>query len=135
MCIRDRNKIRAWFKKERREENIAEGKLQLEAEFKRNYISLPEKQMIEFIINLAKRQNYDSMDDFFAAIGYGGVRLSRIIPRVKDDYQKLIRPAGQTEVLIPHTTKSSNGVIVEGIDNCLIKFAQCCNPLPGDRCV
>lgn len=129
-----RNKIRAWFKKERREENIAEGRIQLEAEFKRNYIALNDRQE-EFVEELAKRQNYDSVEDFYAAIGYGGVILSRIMPRIKDDYQKMIRPAEQAQPLPITTTKSSNGVVVEGIDNCLVKFAQCCNPLPGDEII
>lgn len=131
-----RNKIRAWFKKERREENIAEGKLQLETEFKRNYINLTEKQFDEFIATLCRRQHYDSPDDLYAAIGYGGLLLSKIMPRVKDDYQKLIRPEESAQQLIQQLSvpkaKSSNGVVVEGIDNCLVKFAQCCNPLPGD---
>ena len=125
-----RNKIRAWFKKERREENVAEGKAQLEAEFKRSAISFPEKQMEEFISGVAKRQHYDSVYDFYAAIGYGGLLLSKIMPRIKDEYQKQTKPNEVLAPVIP--TKSSNGVIVEGIDNCPIKFAQCCNPLPGD---
>lgn len=130
-----RNKIRAWFKKERREENIIEGKSTLEAEFKRNNITFPDKQMTEFVENLSKRQHYESVEDFYAAIGYGGVILSKLIQRIKEDYQKLTRPADQDATapqLVTSKQRSSNGVIIEGIDNCLVKFAQCCNPLPGD---
>ncbi|MEG0894534.1 MAG: ACT domain-containing protein [Oscillospiraceae bacterium] len=131
-----RNKIRAWFKKERREENIAEGKQEIEREFKRNYINLPDNEMEEFITSIYKKQHCESLEDFYASIGYGGIFLSKIMPRIKDDYQKLIKPAEQVQnilkQLIVPASKSSNGVIVEGVDNCLIKFAQCCNPLPGD---
>ncbi len=134
-----RNKIRAWFKKERREENIQEGKMELEREFKRNYINLPDKENQEFILQLAKRQHYESIDDFYAGIGYGGVLLSKIMPRIKEEYQNKIKVQdGQPNIIkqmaVP-TTKSTNGVIVEGIDNCLVKFAQCCNPLPGDEII
>ncbi|HIZ56184.1 MAG TPA: bifunctional (p)ppGpp synthetase/guanosine-3',5'-bis(diphosphate) 3'-pyrophosphohydrolase [Firmicutes bacterium] len=133
-----RNKIRAWFKKERRDENIVEGKAELEREFKRNSIYLPEDQMQEFLLGIAKRQNYDVLDDFYAAIGYGGVSLSKIIPRIKDDYFKLIKRDADK---IPELTttqsfgKTDSGVIVENIENCLVKFAQCCNPLPGDSII
>lgn len=131
-----RNKIRAWFKKERREENVLEGKIELEREFKRNYINFPEKELAEFISSLAKRQHCDSVEDFYAALGYGGIILSKIMPRIKEDYQKLIKPNEQTLNILKQMSvpsgRHSNGVIVEGIDNCLVKFAQCCNPLPGD---
>lgn len=133
-----RNKIRTWFKKERREENIQEGKNELERELKRNYINLPEKEMQEFILQLSKRQHFELVDDFYAAIGYGGVLLSKIMPRIKDDYQKLNKTQDSaaiiTQMAVPKT-KTMHGVIVEGIDNCLVKFAQCCNPLPGDEII
>ena len=129
-----RNKIRAWFKKERREENILEGKMELENEFKRNNIRLNEEQMEEFVESIAKRQHCDNIDDFYAAIGYGGIILSKIIPRIKDDYAKIYKEQiekTQTQVAQAKVHPSS-GVIIEGIDGCLVKFSQCCNPLPGD---
>lgn len=129
-----RNKIRAWFKKERREENIQEGKQELDREFRRNRILLPAEQMEEFIESIAKKQHFDQVDNFYSAIGYGGIILSRIMPRIRDKYLKLIKTEQKEELqqqaLRP--TKASNGIVVEGIDNCLVKFAQCCNPLPGD---
>ncbi|MEF9852661.1 MAG: bifunctional (p)ppGpp synthetase/guanosine-3',5'-bis(diphosphate) 3'-pyrophosphohydrolase [Hydrogenoanaerobacterium sp.] len=132
-----RNKIRSWFKKERREENIAEGKQELEREFKRNYISLPDEQMKEFLLDIAKRQHCASLDELFAAIGYGGVLLSRIMPRIKDDFQRNYRIADDAKILLKpkKETKGQSGVIVEGLDSCLVKFARCCNPLPGDDIV
>jgi len=130
-----RNKIRSWFKKERREENIAEGKTELEREFKRNYINLPDVEMKEFISSIAKRQHFPSNEEFLAAIGYGGISLSRIMPRIKDDFQRIYR-SSDTEVKPPikpkKDKKGQSGVIVEGLDSCLVKFARCCNPLPGD---
>ncbi len=129
-----RSKIRQWFKKERREENIAEGRAQLEREFKRNFIRLTEEEYEEFVLKIAERQHCKTIDDFYAAIGYGGISLIRLMPRIKEDYGKLKKTDEPVVVTAPvkKRTKSNEGVIVEGIDNCLIKFSRCCNPLPGD---
>ncbi|MBQ2848690.1 MAG: bifunctional (p)ppGpp synthetase/guanosine-3',5'-bis(diphosphate) 3'-pyrophosphohydrolase [Clostridia bacterium] len=129
-----RSKIRQWFKKERREENIIEGKAQLEREFKRNFIRLTEENYEEFVLKIAERQHCKSLEDFYAAIGYGGISLMRLMPRIKEDYGKLNKSDEPVIVTAPikKRTKSNEGVIVEGIDNCLIKFSRCCNPLPGD---
>ena len=141
-----RTKIRAWFKKEHREENIITGKEELEREFKRNLINVPENELEDFVLNLAKRQHINTLEDFYAAIGYGGVLLSRLMPRVKEEFQKTYRSAAEEEkkaALLPQQTaaagkkpgKPTSGVIVEGLDSCLVKFAKCCNPLPGDPIV
>ena len=135
-----RNKIRGWFKKERREENIAEGRAELERELRRNYISLPEQaQMQEFLLSIAKRQHFATLDEFMAAIGYGGISLSRIIPRIKEDFQRTYRSSPEDAVKAitkpQKERKGQSGVIVEGLDSCLVKFARCCNPLPGDDIV
>ena len=133
-----RGKIRAWFKKERREENIEQGRSELERELKRNNISLPEDQMCELILETSKRQHFNGMEDLYAAIGYGGVRLSRLMPRIKEEYQKIIKPAQPPEealIVKEPRKKGSGGVIVEGIDNCLVKYSKCCNPLPGEKIV
>lgn len=130
-----RSKIRSWFKKERREENIAEGRGELEREFKRNGILLADGQLVEFVTSIAKRQHFNTTEEFLAAIGYGGIVLSKIMPRVKDDYLKIVQPKS---IQIPeHITSrhSSGGIIVEGLDNCLVKIARCCNPVPGDAIV
>lgn len=133
-----RNKIKGWFKKERRDENIAEGKLDVEREFKRNYIRLTDDTLHEFIKKIAERQHCGSVDDFYAAIGYGGISLNRIMPRIKDDYSKAFKNAAAQEIqTVPEKKhpQSSEGVVVEGIDNCLVKFSRCCNPLPGDEII
>lgn len=131
-----KQKIRTWFKKERRPENIATGKLEVEREFARNSIKLPEDEMLAFIDDVAKRQKFSSVEDFYATIGYGGILLSKIMPRIKEDFQKLQsekKPVDlQSIVTRPKYSRSSEGVIVEGIDNCLIKLSRCCTPLPGD---
>ena len=137
-----RTKIKSWFKKEKREENIAEGKAEIEREFSRNRIHLPEKQMMEFLEKIAERQHCNGVDEFFAAIGYGGISLTKIIPRIKDDYAKLVKELQPEEAVIEapkqpvvKKAKSAEGIIVEGIDNCLIKFSRCCDPLPGDEII
>lgn len=132
-----RSKIRTWFKRERREENIVEGKAQLEREFRRAFIRLPEDEMEQFIAKTAERQRCRSVDEFYAAIGYGGIVLSKIMPRVKDEYAHLMKGKETVDPskLNKKRVKSSEGVVVEGIDNCLIKFARCCNPLPGDEII
>ncbi|MBC5582015.1 bifunctional (p)ppGpp synthetase/guanosine-3',5'-bis(diphosphate) 3'-pyrophosphohydrolase [Anaerofilum sp. BX8] len=132
-----KSKIRNWFKKERREENVAEGKNMLDKELRRNLITLPEDKYDSFMEDIAHRQRMNSAEEMFAALGYGGLQMSRLLPKVKDEYAKLVRSADPVEIFeMPiKKQKSSEGVIVEGIDNCLIKFAKCCNPLPGDEIV
>lgn len=133
-----RSKIRSWFKRERREENIDEGKSDLEREFRRNRINLDADQEEEFIEDLAKRQKCASVDDFYASIGYGGIQLSKIMQRVKEDYIKKYRQEDEpVESIVPRRSsrKVSSGVIVEGVDGLLVKFSQCCNPVPGDEII
>ncbi len=133
-----RSKIRAWFKKEKREENIIEGKAEVEREFRRNYIRLDEEDYNKFIKKLAERQKMDNVDDFYAALGYGGLSIIRMMPYIKDEYQKNYDKSRQEIKVVPvknNNKKNNDGVTVEGIDNCLIKFSQCCNPLPGDQII
>ena len=134
-----KQKIRGWFKKERRPENIATGKLEVEKEFSRNGIKLGEEELENFLTEVAKKQNCNSIEDFYATIGYGGISLSKIMPRIKDDFQKLQResepPVIKTIADKPKFSRSSEGVVIEGIENCLIKLSRCCTPLPGDPIV
>ena len=132
-----RNKIRAWFKKEKREENIVEGKTELERECKRNGIVMSDELMQFMLDSAGRHHSCTTPDDFYAAIGYGGIQLWKIMPRVKEEYQKNQKPAEQHVTIAqqapPVTSKKAvGGVLVEGMDNCLIKFSRCCNPLPGD---
>lgn len=132
-----RNKIRSWYKRERREENIEQGREELEREMARNFIRLSEEDMEDFLLTQAKRQHCATIDDFYAAIGYGGILLSRLIPRMKDDAQKYAKTEPVTPETLPQRTHRhhNGGVIIENMDNCLVKFARCCNPVPGDKIV
>ena len=129
-----RNKIRNWFKKERKEENIAEGKAALEKELRRNLVTIPAEKYDAFMADLARRQRLNTPEELYAAIGYGGIQLSRLMIKIKDEYARLLKEKDPVEVLnIPiKKHKASEGVIIEGLDNCVVKFAKCCNPLPGD---
>ena len=137
-----RNKIRAWFKKEKRDENIVEGKAELEREFKRSNIPFTQELMDYMIESIGKRHNCTTPDDFYAAIGYGGIQLWKVLPRIKEEalrLQKSLSPEQHHELpppLAPEPKrKVASGVLVEGMDNCLIKFSRCCNPLPGDEII
>ena len=129
-----RNKIRQWFKKEKREENIVEGKGEIEREFRRNNIELPEPEMKDFLEEIANHQHCQTIEDLYAAIGYGGIQLWRLMPRIRENYNKIKKPVEENPEVryqkVP--SKATGGVIIDGIDNCLIKFSKCCNPLPGD---
>ncbi len=128
-------KIRSWFKREKKEENIAEGKLELEREIRKNQITFQYEDFDEYLNNLAKKLKFANTDEFYAAIGYGGLSLSKTVTRIKEDAIKR-NAAAKSANVVPVSrvkqTKSSEGVIVEGIDNCLIKLSKCCNPLPGE---
>ena len=133
-----RSKIRSWFKKERREENIVEGKAELEREFKRHRINLPESEYTAFLEDDFKRHNCETLEDFYASIGYGGVLLSKIIPRLKDKYEKQYVHDDEPSIIPliqPKSNSSRSSIILDQIDDIAVKFAQCCNPLPGDDIV
>ena len=127
-------KIRSWFKKERRDENIVEGREALWRELRRNMVRITEDELPEFVAIDMKHHGCETLDDFYAAIGYGGITLSKIIPRIRDDYAKRVAEAEKNESFefTPDVSKSASGVIVDGIDNCVVKLSQCCSPLPGD---
>ncbi len=138
-----RTKIKNWFKKERREENIIQGKEEVEREFRQNRIHFDDEALDEYLKKLAERQRCNTVEDFYAAIGYGGISLIKLMPRIRDDYNRYVKEKTDKEpnAAIINTppkkkiTKSTEGIIVEGIDNCLIKFSKCCNPLPGDNII
>jgi len=136
-----RSKIRSWFKKERREENIEEGKTAVKRELRRNMIGLSGTKYDEFIKRISEKQHFAQVDEFYAAVGYGGIQINRLMPGIKDEYNKnwkekeAEKPHGTNVLDRPRRNASSNGVIVEGIDNCLIKMARCCNPLPGEEII
>ena len=132
-----KSKIRNWFKKERREENIVEGKDALEREMRRNMMTVPPEKSEEFLASLARRNHCNTVEELYAAIGYGGLQMARILPKLKDEYNRLKATMAEpklvtVDIKAPH---ASGGVVVEGIDNCPVKFAKCCSPLPGDEII
>lgn len=133
-----RSKIRSWFKKERREENIAEGKSEVERLFRRYHINVPDKEMANFLKDDFAKHNCETLDDFYASVGYKGTSLEKMIPRLKERYNKLygetVQESGSTS-MIKAKPDSRNSIILDQINDIAIKFAQCCNPLPGDDIV
>ncbi len=141
-----RNKIRQWFKKEKREDNIALGKSMVESEFKKYSRTSTEAQRNDVVFNVAAKFGFSNADDFYNAMGYGGVAVSKVFYRLKGEFDKIVKPAEDiaeeiiTEQTIqivekPKNLKSNSGIIVDGESGCMVKFAKCCNPLPGDRIV
>ncbi len=135
-----RTKIRGWFKRERRAENIVEGKDQFDKELRKNNIRLFDEELDEFVKTLASKKGFEEPDEFFAAIGYGSISVEKLMPFMKDEYTRILKasetPRDEIKVTgTPHHVTSSEGIVVEGIDNCLVKLAKCCNPLPGDEII
>lgn len=136
-----RTKIRQWFKKEKREENIVEGKAMFEHELKKAGMQFSEDDLEECLQPIIQRHYCNSIDDFYASIGYGGIQLWKIMPRVREIYVKKYKksddpPKPITEERSPKRKRHvGSGVNVEGLDDCLIKFSRCCNPLPGDEII
>ena len=141
-----RSKIRQWFKKEKRSENIVVGKAEVEKELKKLGKPYTDAQLAEIISTVAKRIGINNPDDFYNTIGFGGLSLQRFIPKIKEMLDKLYvddqKPVSTEEevsklknAISTHRTKSSGGVIIDGEAGCHVKFAKCCNPLPGDKIV
>ena len=142
-----RTKIKQWFKREKREENIVHGKASFEAEMKRVGLPLNALSNPELEPHLLQKLSFDSWDDMYAAIGYGGLTATKAVGRIRDDVNKAVKaqtaeklpgtplrlkPDSDAELLNRHAV---NGIIVEDIDSCMIKFAKCCAPVPGDAIV
>ncbi|MBQ1921496.1 MAG: bifunctional (p)ppGpp synthetase/guanosine-3',5'-bis(diphosphate) 3'-pyrophosphohydrolase [Ruminococcus sp.] len=133
-----KSKIRQWFKHEKRDENIVEGKAMIEREFKRQGMNLTEEEYPEFFRSVSVKKQYNTLDDFYAAVGYGGIQLWKIMPRLREEYQKTYASDLESITVPPvpeKRSKASSGVIIEGNDDVLVKFSNCCNPLPGDEII
>jgi len=138
-----KSKIKQWFKKERREENIDKGQEIIEKEIKRLGLSVPAAVLQKLLSTMAKKLGFANEDDLYAAIGYGGITLSQVMPKIKDASRKETPPEN-VEKEIQSIPKENNrkkkeslsqGVSVKGIDNILVRFARCCSPVPGDTIV
>lgn len=135
-----RNKIRQWFKKEKREENIAQGAAMFESALKKLGVQLADVLQEDVLSQYLKRMSFGSIEELYAAIGYGGITSMRAANRARDELLRLNRlktdkPAEQQSVKARKPKRSESGVIVEGVDNCLVKFSRCCTPVPGDEII
>ena len=144
-----RSKIRQWFKRERRDENIVNGRASFESELKRCGVTLKELTAEENLPVILKKLSFKSLDDMYAAIGYGGVTSLKLIGRLREDIQRILHQhqaerqaevpvEGQPEVTrpaVPVREHSEQGIVVQGLSNCLVKFSKCCSPVPGDEIV
>ena len=133
-----KSKIRNWFKKMRREENIQEGRDTLARELRREMIFIPDDELDEFIGSCCRRLRQNNAEELYAAIGYGGITIANCLPKLKEEWQKRKSEEGRNEQLAKvdlSKVHATDGVVVEGFDNTPIKFAKCCSPLPGDPIV
>ena len=134
-----KSKIRNWFKKMRREENIQEGRDTLARELRREMIFIPDDQLDEFVGSCSRRLRQNNAEEIYAAIGYGGMTIANCLPKLKEEWQKLKASEEKAGEDLPKVDLSrvhaTDGVVVEGFDNTPIKFAKCCSPLPGDPIV
>ena len=142
-----RTKIKQWFKKEKREENILHGKASFESEMKRLQLPLSALSDADLSAQLLKKLSFDSWDDMYAAIGYGGLTATKAVGRIRDDVTKALKAQAADKspqsplkltpdsAAVKQNRHAVNGVIVEDIDSCMIKFAKCCTPVPGDAIV
>ena len=142
-----RTKIKQWFKKEKREENVIHGRSSFESEMKR--VGLPMASLTDpnLEAHLLKKLSFDNWDDMYAAIGYGGLTAVKAVGRIRDDINRSLKAQAQEKAAINplrmrpddpaalQNRHAVNGVIVEDIDSCMIKFARCCTPVPGDAIV
>lgn len=140
-----RNKIRQWFKKEKRSDNIIVGKNEIDREFRRYGRAYTEGQKQEIVTNVAKRLGIQEAEDLYNTIGYGGLSVTKISGKLRDEFDRIVKPEdsedglitdiGQVKVVRPKNVKLTGGIVVEGESGYAIKFAKCCNPLPGDDVV
>lgn len=141
-----RTKIKQWLKKERREENIIRGREMLEDELKHSGLTLDDVLAEEVVSPILKRLSFSTVEDLYAAIGYGGVTVARVANRLRDEARnakaekksvldKVSEAAERREQNAKKESKGVHGILVEGLDNCLVKFSRCCTPVPGDDIV
>ena len=146
-----RNRIRQWFKKERREENIQRGTEILEKEFKKYHIPLKDSNIEKYMQQMTKKFNQPTVEDLIATIGYGGIMPAHVVPKIRDLYEKEVKKVqkeqkeeindiekhsiSDAEYKQKRKKNNSQGIVVKRLDNILIRFAKCCNPLPGDEII
>ena len=140
---RARNKILSWFKKTQREENIEKGKDLIEKELKKIGVKHDDLFKPEFIQAALNRYKFTSLEDMYSSVGFGSITPNKVIARMLEEYRKSHKEDDLVEKTLEALAKekanktkpSQNGIIVKGIDNCLVKLSKCCNPVPGDEII
>ncbi len=140
-----RTKIRAWFKKEKRADNIVAGKAMVDTEFKRWKRPFTEAQRNEIVATVGQRIGFNSADDLYNTLGYGGISMTKVAGKLHDEFEKTVAalepeikediPVEKIKTTVPKNIKSNGGIVVDGENGCQVKFAKCCNPLPGDTVI
>ena len=138
-----RSKINQWFKREGKQENIERGKEIVERELKKQGLEYSQLFREEWVDAALKRYNFSKLDDAYAAIGFGSISANKIISRLKEEYRKAEGDKALTRFVKKMLSKNGahkehvpeRGIIVKGIDNCLVRLSRCCNPVPGDSIV
>ena len=142
-----RSKIRQWFKKEKRAENIIVGKAEIDKEIRKIGKNFTDSQIEEVIRGIAARVGIQDTDDFYNTIGFGGLSVSRFVPKMREEFEKIALPEDKSikttedeisKIKIAKNSqrlRSSGGIIIDGERGCQVKFSKCCNPLPGDKIV
>ena len=131
-----RVKIKQWFKREKREENIVRGKASFEAELRHAGVDPDILQNAEILPVILKKVSFECLDDMYAAIGYGGLTAAKAVGRIRDDLTRATRTLAPKPLARQNAPAvNSSGVIVEDIGSCMIKFSRCCTPVPGDEII
>lgn len=139
-----RNKINQWFKKEKREENIIRGKEMIEKELKKQGFTYNQLFKPEWVELVLRKYNFSSLEDLYAGIGYGAMTTNKVLTKLKDEFKKTLKPE-ELEQILENIAQTKNekkkkrvpesGIVVKGIDNCLVRLSRCCNPVPGDEII
>lgn len=137
-----KNKINQWLKKEKREENVVKGKEAVEKELKKQVFTFSQLFKPEWVEPMLKKYTFNNLEDLYASIGFGAITANKVISRLKEEYRKTLKPeeiqdllqdsAQQQKAEKKRKNVPENGIVVKGIDNCLVRLSRCCNPVPGD---
>ncbi len=139
-----KNKIKQWFKKERREENIVRGKEMIDRELKKHGYTYSELFKPEWVEPLLKKYTFSNLEDLYAGVGYGAITANKVVSRLKEEHRKTLKAEkplkDELEGALAKEEKKKknapiNGIIVKGLDNCLVRLSRCCNPVPGDNII
>ena len=137
-----RNKIRQWFRREKRDDNIIHGRLALESELRQSNLKMSDLTRDDVLPQTLEKLSFPTLDDALAAIGYGGLSAHKAVNKIRDDVLQIIRAQRKEEKddevaprVLVNPKAATGGVVVEGLENCLVKFAKCCAPVPGDSVI